>query len=331
MILSLDRSRIFVLLLLAALALLPVIATLGGEEFYIGQFRRILIFAIAAISLDFILGYGGMVSLGHAAFVGVGAYAVAILVHHASEETLLFGFIPGTFEPLIAWPAAMLVSAALAFVIGLVSLRTSGVYFIMITLAFAQMVYYVLVRWRTYGGDDGLRFRASDSLAGFIDLGDDVVFYYVVFAVLLCVLYLGRRLVKSRFGRVIEGCRENERRMRALGFPTYRYKLAAFTIAGAVAGLAGALFATQESYISPSIMHWTRSGDLIIMVILGGMGTLYGPLVGTVVFMLMEKFLPDYTQHWQIVFGPVLVLTVLFARRGVFGWVLPSKPADGHG
>ncbi len=332
MILSLDRSRIFVLVLLAALALLPIVATLGGEEFYIGQFRRILIFAIAAISLDLILGYGGMVSLGHAAFVGVGAYVVAILVHHANEETLFLGFIPGTFEPLITWPLAMLVAGAFAFVIGLISLRTSGVYFIMITLAFAQMVYYVFVSWRTYGGDDGLRFRGGDTLAGFIDLGDDLTFYYVVFAVLLAVLYLGRRLVKSRFGRVIEGCRENERRMRALGFPSYRYKLAAFTIAGAVAGLAGGLFATHEAYISPSIMHWTRSGDLIIMVILGGMGTLYGPLVGAVVFMLMEKFLPDYTQHWQIVFGPVLVLIVLFARRGVFGWVLPARAGGrGHG
>jgi branched-chain amino acid transport system permease protein len=331
MITSLDRSRIFVLVLLAALALLPVLATLGGEEFYIGQFRRILIFAIAAISLDLILGYGGMVSLGHAAFVGVGAYVVGILVHHASEETLFLGFIPGTFEPLIAWPAAMLVAGALAFVIGLISLRTSGVYFIMITLAFAQMVYYVFVSLRTYGGDDGLRFRGGDTLAGFIDLGDDLTFYYVVFVLLLAVLYAGRRLVKSRFGRVIEGCRENERRMRALGFPSYRYKLAAFTLAGAVAGLAGALFATHESYISPSIMHWTRSGDLIIMVILGGMGTLYGPLVGAVVFMLMEKFLPDYTQHWQIVFGPVLVLIVLFARRGVSGWMLPSRSPTPQG
>jgi len=331
MIGSLDRSRVFILALLAALALLPILATLGGEEFYIGQFRRILIFAIAAISLDLILGYGGMVSLGHAAFIGVGAYVVGILVHHASEETLFLGILPGTFEPLIAWPAAMLISAALAFVIGLISLRTSGVYFIMITLAFAQMVYYVFVSLRTYGGDDGLRFRGGDTLAGIIDLGDDLTFYYVVFAVLLGVLYLGRRLVRSRFGRVIEGCRENERRMRALGFPSYRYKLAAFTIAGGVAGLAGALFATHESYISPSIMHWTRSGDLIIMVILGGMGTLYGPLVGAIVFMLMEKFLPDYTQHWQIVFGPILVLIVLFAKRGVFGWVLPPRSGGGHG
>jgi branched-chain amino acid transport system permease protein len=318
-----DRSRLFVLALIAALALLPFVATALGEEFYIGQFRRILIFAIAAISLDLILGYGGMISLGHAAFLGVGAYVVGILNFHAQEETWLLGVIPGTFEPLITWPAAMLVAAALAFVIGAISLRTSGVYFIMITLAFAQMVYYVFVSLETYGGDDGLRFRGGDTLAGMIDLGDDVTYYYVVLVALLTVLYLGRRLVKARFGRVIEGCRENERRMRALGFPSYRYKLAAFTIAGAVAGLAGALFATNESFISPSIMHWTRSGDLIIMVILGGMGTLYGPLIGAVTFLLLEKFLPDYTQHWQIVFGPILVLIVLFAKRGVFGWLLP--------
>lgn len=331
MIGSLDRSRLFVLVLLGALALLPFVAITFEEEFYIGQFRRILIFAIAAISLDLILGYGGMVSLGHAAFLGVGAYVVGILNYHAYEETLVFGLFPGTGETLIAWPAAMLATAALAFVIGLISLRTSGVYFIMITLAFAQMVYYFFVSLRAYGGDDGLRFRADSTLAGIVDLGDDVTFYYVVFAVLLAVLYLGRRLVKARFGRVIEGCRENERRMRALGFPSYRYKLAAFTIAGAAAGLAGAMFATHESYVSPSLMHWTRSGDLIIMVILGGMGTLYGPLVGAIAFLLLEKFLPDYTQHWQIVFGPILVLIVLFAKRGVFGWLLPPRPSGGHG
>jgi branched-chain amino acid transport system permease protein len=239
--------------------------------------------------------------------------------------------LPGTLEPLLAWPAAMLIAALLAFVIGLISLRTSGVYFIMITLAFAQMVYYFFVSLEAYGGDDGLRFRGGDTLAGVVDLDDDVTYYYVVLIVLVAVLYLGRRLVKARFGRVIEGCRENERRMRALGFPSTRYKLAAFVIAGAVAGLAGALFATHESYVSPSLMHWTRSGDLIIMVILGGMGTLYGPLVGAITFLLLEKFLPDYTRHWQIVFGPILVLIVLFAKRGVLGWLLPSRSGAGHG
>jgi branched-chain amino acid transport system permease protein len=184
---------------------------------------------------------------------------------------------------------------------------------------------------RAYGGDDGLRFDGDTVAFGFIDTQDDMAFYYLVLAVLCAVLYGGRRLVNSRFGMVVQGCRENERRMKALGFPTTRYKLAAFAIAGATAGLAGALFAAHESYISPSIMHWTRSGDLIVMVVLGGIGTLVGPVVGAVAFLFLEKTLPDYTEHWMVVFGPILLLLVLFARRGIFGWFLPKEDRHGGG
>jgi len=315
----LDRRAAFILILLAFFAVLPVLAIGLGQEFYIGQFRRVLIFAIVAISLDLILGYGGMVSLGHAAFFGIGAYVVAILNWHAQQETALLGFIPGARNILITWPAAILVSAAVALVVGAISLRTSGIYFIMITLAFAQMIYFFFVSLEAYGGDDGLRFPGDVQIAGVIDTADDVVFYYLVFAIFAAVLYASHRLVKARFGLVIQGCRENERRMRAIGFATFRYKLVCFTIAGGIAGLAGALFAAHESYISPSIMHWTRSGDLIIMVVLGGMGTLSGPAAGATLFLLLEKFLPDYTQHWPIVFGPILILIVLFAKRGLYG------------
>ena len=328
---GLDKRTWFVLVLLAGLAVLPLIATATGNEFQIGQFRRILIFAIAAVSLDLILGYGGMVSLGHAAFFGVGAYVVAILNWHADREVPLFGMMLGTQNVLATWTAAVVVSAGLAFLIGLVSLRTTGIFFIMITLAFAQMVYFFFVSLRAYGGDDGLRFPGDTVVLGVIDTENDTAFYYLVLGVLCATLYLCRRLVNSRFGMVVQGCRENERRMRALGYPTYLYKLAAFTLAGGIAGLAGALFAAHESYISPSIMHWTRSGDLIVMVVLGGMGTLIGPVAGAVAFLSLEKTLPDYTEHWMIVFGPILLLVVLFARRGIFGWFLPPEERDRHG
>lgn len=327
---ALDRRAAFIIVLLAAFAVLPVIASAFDQAFYIGQGRRILIFAIAAISLDLILGYGGMVSLGHAAFFGLGAYVVAILNWHAAEGTAFLGFVPGFRSAFVTWPAAMFAAGAVAFLVGLVSLRTSGIYFIMITLAFAQMIYFFFVSLRAYGGDDGLRFpgdlasveSAAEALAAAgvePSVAFEAMFYYLVFAVFLAVLYFMHRLVAARFGMVIQGCRENERRMRAIGFQTFRYKLACFTLAGAVAGLAGALFAAHESFISPSIMHWTRSGDLIIMVVLGGMGTLIGPIAGATLFLLLEKFLPDYTQHWPIVFGPILVLIVLFAKRGIYG------------
>jgi branched-chain amino acid transport system permease protein len=341
MLTFLDRRAAFILVLLVFFAVLPVLAIALGEDFYIGQFRRILIFAIVAISLDLILGYGGMVSLGHAAFFGIGAYVVAILNWHAQQETLLLGFIPGARSILVTWPAAVLVSAAVALVVGSISLRTSGIYFIMITLAFAQMIYFFFVSLEAYGGDDGLRFPGD---IGFIDaatntLADagydaaiafETIFYYLTFVVFLAVLYGSSRLVNSRFGMAIQGCRENERRMRAIGFPTFRYKLACFAIAGGMAGLAGAIFAAHESYISPSIMHWTRSGDLIIMIVLGGIGTLIGPVAGATLFLLLEKFLPDYTQHWPIVFGPILILVVLFAKRGIYGSLLPTAVRHGH-
>ena len=341
MLKSLDRRAVFVLVLLLFFAALPAIAIAAGEEFYIGQFRRILIFAVAAISLDLILGFGGMISLGHAAFFGIGAYVVAILNWHAQQETALLGFIPGSRNILVTWPAAVIAASAIAFVVGLISLRTSGIYFIMITLAFAQMIYFFFVSLRAYGGDDGLRFSGD---IDFIDaaanaLGDagfdpatwfDTLFYYLVFALFVAVLYAAYRLVNARFGMVIQGCRENERRMRAIGFPTFRYKLTCFTIAGGLAGLAGALFAAHESYISPSIMHWTRSGDLIIMVVLGGMGTLIGPVAGATLFLLLEKFLPDYTEHWPIVFGPILILIVLFAKGGIYGSLARRAVRHGH-
>jgi branched-chain amino acid transport system permease protein len=295
------------------LGLVPVLVAVANQPFYLDLFRRIMIFAIAAVSLDLILGFGGMVSFGHAAYLGIGAYAVAIPAFY------------GIHSGAIQWALALGLSGLAALAIGTVSLRTSGVSFIMITLAFAQMLYYLGISIDAWGGDDGMRLaRRSDF--GVVDLTNAYVFYYVVFAVLVVLLWLGGRLIDARFGLVIRSAKSNEPRMRAIGFSTFRYKLAAFAIAGAVCGLAGALLANQTEYLTPSYMHWTRSGDIMVMVILGGMGTLYGPVLGAVVFLLLEDVLSAWTVHWQVVLGPLLVLIVLYARHGLYG-LLPGGPS----
>jgi branched-chain amino acid transport system permease protein len=281
---------------------LPVLA---GDTFYVGLATRILIFALAATSLNLILGFGGLVSFGHAAFVGVGAYTVAILMQ------------AGVVSAWVAWPVAMLASAGMALLIGLVSLRTQGVYFIMITLAFAQMLYYLVISLKAYGGDDGLSLASRSSLGLGLDLGQDVHFYYVTLVLLVAVLVLMVRLLNARFGHVLQAIRENEVRMTALGFAVFRYKLVAFTVAGALAGLAGALLANQGSFVSPALMQWSQSGMLMIMVILGGVGHLYGGVLGAIVFLLLEEFLSHYTIHWQLGLGAVLLGVVLMAPNGL--------------
>jgi len=317
---NLTRRQAVHLAALAIALLLPAVALGLDKPFFVTLASRMLIYGLAAASLDLILGFGGMVSFGHAAFFGVGGYTVGILFAHGFDGSAFLGLFPGGDNALIVWPMAMLVSGLLALVIGAVSLRTGGVYFIMITLAFAQMLYYFFVSLETYGGDDGLSMYGRSRLPG-LDLSDDATFYYVCLALLLVFLWLGRRLVASRFGMVIAGVRENERRMVALGFPVYRYKLACFAIAGAVAGLAGALAANQTEFVSPGLMHWTKSGEIMVMVIMGGMGTLVGPVFGAAVFLLLEEVLSKWTEHWMIVLGPLLILIVLFAKRGLYGWL----------
>ena len=299
-----------------ALGLVPVVAALANQPFYLDLFRRIMIFAIAAVSLDLILGFGGMVSFGHAAYLGIGAYAVAIPAFY------------GVHNGLVQWTLAVALSGLVAVVIGAVSLRTSGVSFIMITLAFAQMLYYLGISITAWGADDGMRLARRSQFGPVIDLGNGYVFYYVVFALLVALLWLGHRLIHARFGMVIRAARSNGPRMQAIGFSTFRYKLAAFALAGAVCGLAGALLTNQTEYLTPSYMHWTRSGDIMVMVILGGMGTLFGPVLGAVAFLLLEDVLSAWTVHWQIVLGPLLVLVVLYARRGLYG-LLPGGARDG--
>jgi len=316
-----------VAILAAALAVLPPVAAALDESFVIGLFTRIFIFALAAVSLDLILGFGGMVSFGHSAYFGAGAYVVAILSFHgAGGDAPAWPLsLPWLESGLAAWPLAVAVAALLALLIGAVSLRTSGMYFIMITLAFAQMLYYFFVSLEVYGGDDGLSIAQRNSLPG-LDLENEAAFYYVCLLILAVFLVLGRRLVHSRFGMVLQGCKENEERMLALGFPIYRYKLTAFVLAGAAAGLAGALMANYMAFVDPALMHWTVSGEIMVMVILGGMGTLAGPVVGAVVLLLLEEILSAYMEHWMIILGPVLVLVVLFARRGIWGWFQGGDP-----
>lgn len=315
---------------LAGLAVLPPAAEALDESFLIGVFTRIFIFALAAVSLDLILGFGGMVSFGHSAYFGVGAYVAGILSFHAADGALpAWPFsLPALESALVVWPLAAASAALLALLVGAVSLRTSGMYFIMITLAFAQMLYYFFVSLELYGGDDGLSIARRDRFPG-LDLANETAFYYVCLLILAVFLLAGRRLVRSRFGMVLEGCKENEQRMLALGFPVYRYKLSGFVLAGAVAGLAGALMANYMGFVSPGLMHWTVSGEIMVMVILGGMGTLAGPVIGAAALLLLEEVLSAYMEHWMIILGPTLVAVVLFARRGIWGWLQGGGNAHG--
>ncbi|MGB4361041.1 MAG: branched-chain amino acid ABC transporter permease [Rhodoferax sp.] len=291
--------------LLIALVLLPTLAHAWGQEFYVGVASRFLIFALAATSLNLILGFGGMVSFGHAAFVGVGAYAAGILMQHGLPSAWL------------ALALAFVTAGAFALLIGAISLRTRGVYFIMITLAFAQMLYYLMVSVKTYGGDDGLSLSGRFDPGFNLDLSQDATFYYLVLTLVVAVFLGVQRLLNSRFGHALQAIRDNETRMAAIGFPVYRFKLVAFVLAGALAGLAGALLAHQGGFVSPSMMQWSESGMLMVMVILGGVGQLYGGLVGAVVFLALEELLSSFTIHWQFGLGAVLLAVVLLAPNGL--------------
>ena len=303
-------------LIMLALAAVPTIATAIDEPFYVSLFTRMLVLAIAASSLNLVLGYGGMVSFGHAAYLGLGSYVVGIGFYHASND--------GMEWALNGWmhlALAIIIPGLAALLIGAISLRTRGVYFIMITLAFSQMLYYFFIGLERYGGDDGLSLWFLSDFGSVIDLNDDTQLYYLAYGLLLVVLFILYRLVNSRFGMVVRGAKSNERRMRAIGFPTYRYRLTAFAISGMICGLSGFLTASLTEFVSPDMMHWTRSGDLIIMVVLGGMGTLFGPVYGALAFLLIEELLSAFFQLWRLWFGPLLILVVLFARGGIDGLI----------
>jgi len=323
---ELRPRLILVLLLVAALALPPLLAALG-QGFYVGFAARVLIMALAALALDLVMGLGGMVSFGHAAFLGIGAYVVGIGSWHVFDGSAVAFGLPGSENALVVWPLAMLVSGLGALAIGALSLRTSGVHFIMITLAFAQMVFYLAGGLKTYGGDDGITLYNRSELLG-LKLADPFTFYYLCLGLLVVTLVVLLRLRASRFGMVLRGVRDNERRMRALGFPTYRYKLAAFVLSGMICGLAGALLANASEFASPALMSWQKSGELLVMVVLGGMGSLVGPVLGAVALMALEEGLADLTQHWQVILGPLLLLLALSARRGLWGLLRGRRHHD---
>jgi branched-chain amino acid transport system permease protein len=291
---------------IALLTAIPPLALKFGEPFYIDLVRRIMILAIAAVSLNLILGYGGLVSFGHAAYLGIGAYAVGILA--------FYGMTNGWLQLAVAIGA----SAVVALAIGAVSIRTSGIYFIMITLAFTQMLYYLGISLAEFGGDDGMRLKRRSQFP-LVDLGDPVQFYYTALVLMLIAVYLVYRIVNSRFGMVLRASKSNEARSRAIGFSPYPYRLAAFIIAGAMCGLAGALYANHTNYITPNLMSWQQSGDMMFMVILGGMATTSGPVIGAFALILLEDLLSGWTQHWQVILGPLLILSVIFFRRGLAG------------
>jgi branched-chain amino acid transport system permease protein len=295
-----------------ALALAPPLTALLKQPYYLHLLRYVMIFGIAAVSLNLILGYGGLVSFGHAAYLGVGGYAVGIFAFY------------GVHNGWLQWLVAIAASALVALAIGAISLRTRGIYFIMITLAFTQMLYYLGISLEEFGGDDGMRLKTKSQFSGLADLDDPVVFYYVVLALLLACMALVHRLVHSRFGMVIRAAKSNEARTRAIGFSPYLYQLAAFVISGGMCGLAGALLANHSAYIVPAYMDWTRSGELIFMVILGGMASTPGPAFGAFAFLLLESVLEGWTEHWQVIMGPLLLLCVLFFRRGLAG-LLPGS------
>jgi branched-chain amino acid transport system permease protein len=319
----LTPRNVVVAALLVFLALVPVYSAVTGNAFLMTLFTRIVILAMAATSLNLILGYGGMVSFGHAVYLGIGGYAIGILAYE------------GVSSGFIQWPIAVGASALFALIVGALSLRTRGLYFIMITLALAQLAYYFAGGLDRYGGDDGLTLSRRSQFVAPVNLSDRTQFYYLCFALLVVSIYLTWRIVNSRFGLVLQGSRSNDRRMLAIGFPTLRYRLLGFVIAGTMCGLAGALLANHTGFVSPAMMHWTRSGDLIVMVVLGGMASTFGPLIGAVTLLVLEESLPflirllatplvgdvasRMAEYWQIVLGPLFLLVALYARGGING------------
>ncbi|MFV2032129.1 MAG: branched-chain amino acid ABC transporter permease [Gammaproteobacteria bacterium] len=309
--------------------LLPPVSQALDESYLISTMSRVLIFAMAAISLDLIVGYGAMISFGHAAFVGLGAYVAAILSFHLNDGSGLFGLAigyQGTEQLLPILLIAMLLAALVALVTGMISLRTYGIHFIMITLAFAQMLFFLFVSLDYYGGADGLPMLSRNQVP-FIDTGNDSVFYYLSLAFLVAFVVLGRRLVHSHFGRVLQGCKHNEKRMRALGFNTYWYRLTAYVIAAMGAAIAGVLLANKTEFVDPGLFSWQLSGELLVMIILGGLGSIYGAVIGAVAYLLLEQVLSAYTEHWMVILGPVLITVVIFARHGIYG-VLQKRWGD---
>ena len=299
-----KRHALAWLALIVVLALVPLTGSYAT-----GLAAEVLVFAIFAMSLDLLIGYTGLLSFGHAAFFGASAYTVVILGVHLGLSGWI-GFVAG-----------IVVSALLAAVIGFFSIRVSGIPFLMLTMAFAQLLFSLSIKWRTVtGGTDGLSGFQRPTLFG-ISLDNRAVQFYVVAVGFLFVLLFLRRLIASPLGSIFIGIRENEQRMRAAGYPVQRFKLVAFTLAGALAGVGGGLYALQNAYVSSDILHWSLSGDAIIMVILGGTGTIVGPAIGAAVFLLLKNVVSSHTEYWLLWVGIIFILCVMFLPQGIWGWV----------
>ena len=322
-----SRETLINAVLAVFLLVLPFAATALGEPFYVSLATRMAILALAAVGLNLALGFGGLVSFGHAAFFGIGGYAAGILASHAfNAEPLLFT-IPASNQMPVIWIVAALAAGLAAFGIGAISLRTSGVYFIMITLAFAQMIYYFAISWPAYGGEDGLSITMRNGFPG-LNTAMPVTFFLICYALLMAALALMWRLRDSRFGAALQAARQNEVRVAAIGIGAYRVRLLAFVLSGMITGVAGALFADLNRFVSPSMMSWHMSGELIVLIILGGTGRLFGPVAGAILFVLLEFLLGGITERWQLFLGLILLGVVLFARGGLIG-LIAGKPRHG--
>ncbi|WP_284162741.1 branched-chain amino acid ABC transporter permease [Frigidibacter sp. SD6-1] len=318
------------LAVVVALVLLPLAAHLMGESYWVTLATRAAVLALAGVGLNIALGQGGLVSLGHAVFFGIGGYSMGILAYHAQTYTPLiesFG-LPGTNLMPVIWLVAAISAALAALLIGALSLRTTGVYFIMITLAFGQMFYFFALSWPTYGGEDGLSIYVRNRFPGVNTLAP-IQFYGIVIAVLLLALLLSHRLARSPFGLALAAARQVPARVAAVGLDPQRLKLVAFVLSAAVTGLAGALFADLNRFVSPTMFSWHTSGEIMVFVIIGGVGRLMGPVVGAMVFVLLEHLLGGISEYWQIAFGVLLLLIVLFARGGLIGLVAGREKAHG--
>ena len=323
----LTRENLVNLALALLLLAVPLAANALGEPFYVTLATRVAILALAATGLNIALGLGGLVSFGHAAFFGIGGYAAGILAAHAfSGDPLLFG-LAGTNQMPVIWLVAMLVAGVVGLFIGSISLRTSGVYFIMITLAFAQMVYYFAISWPAYGGEDGLSILVRNQFPG-VNTMKPVSFFLICYVALIAALGLFVLIRGSRFGSALQAARQNEVRVATVGIAPYRIRLTAFALSAAMTGLAGALFADLNRFVSPSMLSWHMSGELIVLIILGGTGRLFGPLAGAALFVVFEYVLGGLTERWQFFLGLILLGTVLFARGGLLG-LLAGKTRHG--
>ncbi len=297
------------------------------QGYYVNLISRVVIFAIAGVGLNLALGYGGMVSLGHAAFFGVGGYIAGISAMHFSESSSFVADLSSSNQMLTIWLLVIVICTILALFIGLISLRTTGVYFIMITLAFAQMVFYFAISWPDYGGEDGLLISTRNQILGY-DTDNELVFFFICFGVLLFTVFLSSRIVRSRFGTALQVARMNHVRLATVGIRPYPIKLTAFIISAIITGIAGALFADLNRFVSPDMLSWQMSGEIIIFILLGGVGRLSGPILGATLFVLLETFIGGYTEHWKLFLGLVLLIVVLYANGGLMKLVVGEKRHD---